>query len=294
VPAGLPSELLTRRPDLREAEDTIVSANAQVGVAVANFFPRIGLTSLYGGESLELKNVVKSTANIWNVVGSVAGPIFTGGQLIEQYRAQVAAWEQAKTQWAQSVISAFSEVSSALVLQQKLAEVRDAQEKTVHAYEGSVRLSLLRYNTGLANYYEVLEAQQLLFPAQIDLTRTQRDQLVVVVQLYRALAAAGGSCPRINGPRGVARSFRRPAGPGGCRDRSLTAGTGESAGAAPSGAAVALSRANCLKWTPGLPGEIEKGCAMRRIVLALFGVALWVAPAAAVQEIDSASRRPRT
>jgi outer membrane protein, multidrug efflux system len=187
VPPGLPSELLVRRPDLRQAEDAIVSANAQVGVAVASFFPRIGLTSLYGGESTELKDVVKSSANIWNLVGSVAGPIFTGGQLIGQYRAQVAAWEQAKTDWAQSVITAFAEVSSALVLQQKLATARVAQEKTVQAYEESVRLSILRYTTGLANYYEVLEAQQFLFPAQISLARTERDQLLVVVDLYRAL-----------------------------------------------------------------------------------------------------------
>jgi len=187
TPPGLPAELVERRPDVRQAEEQIRSANAQVGVAVANFFPRIGLTSLYGGQSTELEDVVKGSANIWNLVGSISGPIFTGGQLLEQYYAQVAGWEQAKLQWEQTLVTAFSEVSSTLVLQEKLGEVRDAQEKTVHAYEESVRLSLLRYNQGLANYYEVLEAQQLLFPAQIDLAQTQRDQLVVVVDLYRAL-----------------------------------------------------------------------------------------------------------
>ncbi|MEW6273490.1 MAG: efflux transporter outer membrane subunit [Thermodesulfobacteriota bacterium] len=187
TPPGLPAELLERRPDVRQAEEVIRSANAQVGVAVANFFPRIGLTSLYGGQSTELEDVVKGSANIWNIVGSISGPIFTGGQLLEQYYAQVAAWEQAKLQWEQTLITAFAEVSSTLVLQEKLAEVRKAQEETVRAYEESVRLSLLRYNQGLANYYEVLEAQQLLFPAQNDLARTQRDQLVVVVDLYRAL-----------------------------------------------------------------------------------------------------------
>jgi multidrug efflux system outer membrane protein len=187
TPPGLPSELLERRPDVREAEETIRSANAQVGVAVANFFPRIGLTSLYGGQSTELEDVVKGSANIWNIVGSISGPIFTGGQLLEQYYAQVAAWEQAKLQWEQTLVNAFSEVSSTLVLQDKLRQVREAQEATVRAYEESVRLSLLRYNQGLANYYEVLEAQQLLFPAQNNLARTQRDELVVVVALYRAL-----------------------------------------------------------------------------------------------------------
>ena len=187
TPPGLPSALLERRPDVRQAEDSVRSANAQVGVAIANFFPQIGLTSLYGGQSTELKDVVKGSANIWNLVGTISGPIFTGGQLIEQYYAQVAAWEQTKLQWEQTLITAFSEVSNTLVAQQKLEEVRVAQQKTVDAYQESVRLSLLRYNQGLANYYEVLEAQQLLFPAQNDLARTQRDQLLVVVDLYRTL-----------------------------------------------------------------------------------------------------------
>ena len=163
------------------------TANAQVGVAVANFFPQIGLTSLYGGQSTQLKDLVKGSANIWNLVGSISGPIFTGGQLIEQYYAQVAFWEQTKLSWEQTLITAFSEVSTTLVSQAKLAEVRADQEKTVAAYQESVRLSLLRYNQGLANYYEVLEAQQLLFPAQNDLARVQRDQLQVVVDLYRTL-----------------------------------------------------------------------------------------------------------
>lgn len=187
TPPGLPADLLERRPDVRQAEESIRSANAQVGVAVANFFPRIGLTSLYGGQSTELSDVVKGSANIWSLVGSISGPIFTGGQLLEQYYAQVAFWEQTKLQWEQTLITAFSEVSSTLVAQEKLEEVRVAQQKTVDAYQESVNLSLLRYNQGLANYYEVLEAQQLLFPAQNDLARTQRNQLQVVVDLYRAL-----------------------------------------------------------------------------------------------------------
>lgn len=187
TPPGLPSDLLERRPDVLQAEENMRSANAQVGVAVANFFPRIGLTSLYGGESTELKDVVKGTANIWNLVGSISGPIFTGGQLLEQYYAQKAFWEQTKFQWEQTLVTAFSEVSSTLVSQAKLVDVRAEQEKTVAAYQESVRLSLLRYNQGLANYYEVLEAQQLLFPAQNDLARVQRDQLQVVVDLYRVL-----------------------------------------------------------------------------------------------------------
>jgi multidrug efflux system outer membrane protein len=187
VPPGLPSQILERRPDVRQAEDILISTNAQVGVAVANFFPRIGLTSLYGGESTELENLVKTQGAIWNVAGSIVGPIFTGGQNLETYYAQVAVFEQSKQQYVQSILLAFEEVSNTLVSQEKLVEIRAAQERAVTALQESVRLSLLRYDQGLASYYEVLEAEQFLFPAQNALAQTLRDQLLVVVQLYRAL-----------------------------------------------------------------------------------------------------------
>jgi multidrug efflux system outer membrane protein len=187
TPAGLPSQLLERRPDVIQAEDELISANAQVGVAVANFFPRIGLTSLYGGESTELENLVKTQGAIWNVAGSIAGPIFTGGQNLETYRAQVAVFEQSKAQYLQSILLALQDVSNVLTSQQKLNEIRAARERQVVALQESVRLSLLRYDQGLANYYEVLEAQQQLFPAQNALAQAIRDQLNVVVQLYLAL-----------------------------------------------------------------------------------------------------------
>lgn len=187
IPAGLPSELLRRRPDVQAAEADVMATNAEVGVAVANFFPRIGLTSLYGGQSAQLGDIAKSPASVWNLLGSLSGPIFTGGQLIEQYRAQVAAWQEARARWGQAVVNSFAEVSSALVLHGKLAAVRSAKEREVAAYRESVRLALLRYEAGLATYYEVLEAQQFLFPALAQLAQVQRDQLLVVVRLYRSL-----------------------------------------------------------------------------------------------------------
>jgi len=187
TPPGLPSALLERRPDVLQAEHTIASANAQVGVAIANFFPQIGLTALYGGQSTALADIVKGSFSIWNVAGNAAGPLFQGFALLEQYRAQVAGWEQTKAQYEQTVITAFSEVSNALTAQRKLVEIRIAQERAVRAYQESVRLSLLRYSSGLAGYFEVLEAQQQLFPAQIALAQVQRDQLLTVVVLYRAL-----------------------------------------------------------------------------------------------------------
>ncbi|MBU6282455.1 efflux transporter outer membrane subunit [bacterium] len=218
IPAGLPSELLLRRPDLVAAEADVMAANAEVGVAVANFFPRIGLTALYGGQSPQLGDVVKNAANVWNLLGSLSGPIFTGGQLIEQYRARVAAWEEAKARWGQAVVISFAEVSSALVLNRKLVAAREAKEREVAAYRESVRLALLRYEAGLANYYEVLEAQQLLFPALRQLAEVQRDQLLVIVRLYRSLG--GGWAVPVDGWDTSA-----PAAPALPTDRDAGAGT---------------------------------------------------------------------
>jgi multidrug efflux system outer membrane protein len=187
TPAGLPSQLLERRPDVLEAEHQIASANAQVGAAIANFFPRIGLTALYGGQSTDLKDIVKHSFNLWNVAGNAVGPLFQGFLLLEQYRFQVAGWEETKAFYYQTVLNAFAEVSNVLTAQSRVAESRAEQERAVRAYQEAVRLSLLRYNSGLASYYEVLEAQQQLFPAEIALAQFQLDQLLTVVDLYRAL-----------------------------------------------------------------------------------------------------------
>ena len=187
TPPGLPSALLERRPDILEAEHAIASANAAVGVAIANFFPRIGLTALYGGQSTELSDIAKGNFSIWNVAGNAAGPLFQGFSLLEQYRGQKAVWEETKASYEQTVITAFAEVSNTLTAQTKLAEARDAQQVAVDSYQESVRLARIRYDSGLATYYEVLEAQQLLFPSEIALAQLQLDQLLTVVTLYRAL-----------------------------------------------------------------------------------------------------------
>lgn len=187
TPPGLPAELLRRRPDVLEAERRIEETNAEVGVAVASFFPRIGLTSLYGGQSTELENIVKTPGVIWSIAGSIMGPIFQGGRLTENYRARQAAWEAAKTQYAQSVLTALAEVSNALIAQQKLEGVRAEEADEVDGLRSSVNLALLRYDGGRATYFEVLEAEQQLFPAELALARTDLDRLLAVVDLYRAL-----------------------------------------------------------------------------------------------------------
>jgi multidrug efflux system outer membrane protein len=117
----------------------------------------------------------------------VAGPLFQGFALLEQYRAQVAGWEETKAFYKQTVITAFAEVSNVLTAQTKFAEARAERERAVRAYQESVRLSLIRYNSGLAGYFEVLDAQQQLFPAEIALAQVQLNELLTVVTLYRAL-----------------------------------------------------------------------------------------------------------
>jgi outer membrane protein, multidrug efflux system len=172
---------------VRQAEQRLAKANAQIGVAKSSFFPRIGLTALVGGVSPELSAITGGTASVWALAGSVAGPIFQGGRILESYRASVAAWEQSRLQYELAAVRAFQEVSDAVVALQKLAQFEAEQTRTVTAYEQSVRVANRRYLGGLASYYEVLEAQQLLFPAQDLLARVRRDRFVALVSLYKAL-----------------------------------------------------------------------------------------------------------
>src|SRR5216117_2723223 len=151
------------------------------------FLPAPRPLSLYGGQSSELENVVKSAGNVWAIGGSLAGPLFQGGRLLASYRASSAAWEEAVERYEQATLQAFAEVSNALVARQKLKGEHAERAETVKALQTSVALSLQRYNDGIASYFEVLEAEQQLFPAELDLARTQRDELVAVVTLYRAL-----------------------------------------------------------------------------------------------------------
>jgi multidrug efflux system outer membrane protein len=186
-PAGLPADLLERRPDVLQAEQVLRSNNAQIGVSIADFFPRIGLTALYGGTSSELESVVKGAGNVWSIAASVTGPIFQAGKLYGGYKSAVANWEAAKWQYEGVVLNALREVSNALVDAQKLKDVRDQDAKAVTALQEASELATIRYTGGLATYFEVLEAQQQLFPAEDQLARTERDELLAVVQLYAAL-----------------------------------------------------------------------------------------------------------
>jgi multidrug efflux system outer membrane protein len=187
VPAGLPSELLERRPDVRQAEAAAHAANAGIGVTVGGFLPRIGLSALLGAVSPQLDNITSRKAGLWSVGAQATGPLFQGGGLHGQYYGAKAAWEEAKLRYQQTALNAFADVADALVSSQKLVEVRTQQERAVRAYEDAVKVSKQRYASGNANYFEVLQAQQQLFPAEASLAQTRRDELIAVVQLYKAL-----------------------------------------------------------------------------------------------------------
>ena len=186
VPAGLPSDLLQRRPDLRESEQQLVAANANVGVAMANFFPTISLTAALGGVSPEVSNLF-TAGKTWSIAGGLTGPIFQGLRLKNQYDARVAQWERARLEYEQAVTSAFGEVSSALVANQKLSEAEEQQARTVSAYQAAVRLSNDRYLAGLAGYLDVLQAEQQLYPAEQNWAQLRFQRLANFVQLYKAL-----------------------------------------------------------------------------------------------------------
>ena len=187
VPPGIPSQLLERRPDLLEAEQTLVAANARVGVAFTGYFPRIGLTALGGSASSDLSDLLDSGTGLWSVAASAAGPLFTAGQTTYDWRAAEAAAAASRAAYEGAVLNALREVSDAFTAREELALVRVQQERTVAALAESVKMATTRYVSGLSSYFEVLDAQQELYPAEFDLARTRRDEHLAVVEIYRAL-----------------------------------------------------------------------------------------------------------
>ncbi len=187
TPPGLSAALLERRPDVMQAEEQVVAANARVGVAMGNFLPRLGLTTLYGGATDDLEDLVSGRANLWNVVGEATGPLFQGGLLLSEYRAQESGFDEAVANYEKVVLVALAEISDALVAQRTLAAERVQRERAVVSLQEALELALVRYRQGLASYYEVLDAQQQLFPAELLLADVLRDEHNTVVRLYAAL-----------------------------------------------------------------------------------------------------------
>ena len=186
IPAGLPSALLERRPDLREAEQRLVAANAAVGVAQASYFPTLSLTGLIGGVAPRVSQLF-GAGREWNIGSGLNGPALQGLRLKDQKAVAVAQWEQARTHYEAAVTGAFGEVSTLLVAYGKLADVEAQQARAVAAYQEAVKLATMRYSAGLSSYLEVLDAQQQLFPAENNRSQARLARLTTLVQLYKAL-----------------------------------------------------------------------------------------------------------
>jgi multidrug efflux system outer membrane protein len=190
VPAGLPSSLIERRPDIREAEQILVAANAEIGVAKAQFFPQIALTGSAGGSfgrSSAFTSLFPTQVGIWSYGAQVAQPIFTGGALRGNLRIAESQHQQSLRAYRQTIQRAFGDVSDALIGYDKLHQVRVRQEDTVSDLQESVRISTLRYKGGTTTYLEVLDSQRSLYGAELSLASARGDEFRSLVQLYRAL-----------------------------------------------------------------------------------------------------------
>lgn len=190
LPEGLPSSILERRPDLRRAEQYLVSANAQVGVAKAAYFPRIALTASTGFESAALSDLFSGANHTW-VFGPVGSlPIFNAGRIRAGVRSAEARKEQALLQYQQAVQQAFREVSDSLIGYRKLAEFRKEQEALVESVRAAVRVADLRYKGGITSYLEYLDTQRQSLDAELRFAQARRDELVSLILLYRSLGGA--------------------------------------------------------------------------------------------------------
>ena len=187
VPPGLPSELLERRPDIRAAEQDLIAANAQIGVARAAYFPTLSLSGLLGGQSTQLASLFSGPHSAWSVVPQVTQPIFTAGRLKSTVKLAEAEQERAVVQYQKTIQTAFSEVSNSLIAHQKVRESREKQEELVFALQDRLRLAYIRYRGGVDTQLNALDADRDLFQAELTLSQVRLQELLTVVQLYKAL-----------------------------------------------------------------------------------------------------------
>jgi outer membrane protein, multidrug efflux system len=187
IPAGIPSELLERRPDIRQSEQFLVAANAQIGVARAAYYPQISLTGTGGFQSDALARLFAGSAGLWSVAGSLAQPIFTAGKIRSGVRLAEAQQQEAVLSYQQTIQQSFREVSDSLVGYRKLREFREQQELLTASAQGAAYLSNIRYKGGVASYLEVLTNETNYFSAELNLAQAQANELLALVQLYQAL-----------------------------------------------------------------------------------------------------------
>jgi len=187
VPAGLPSALLERRPDIRQAEQQVVAANASIGVAKADYFPQIALTGTGGSQSYALTNLFGGPAGLWTLAASAAQPIFQGGRLRNRVELAEAQQQEAALFYQRAIQQAFREVSDALIAYRRSQEFRIQQEQLTRSAEDATRLSNMRYSGGATSYLEVLDSETRKFAAQLNLAQAQLNELQSMVRIYRAL-----------------------------------------------------------------------------------------------------------
>jgi len=187
VPAGLPSALLERRPDIRAAEQDLIAANANIGVAKAAYFPTLSLSGFLGGESTQLSNLFSGPSSAWSLVPQLTQPIFTAGRLKSGVRLAQAQREHALVEYQKAIQTAFTEVSDALIAHQRVRESREKQEALVFALQDRLGLAYARYRGGVDTQLNALDADRDLFQSELDLAQIRLQELLSVVQLYKAL-----------------------------------------------------------------------------------------------------------
>ncbi len=186
MPAGLPSQVLEQRPDILRAEQQLIAANAQIGAAKALYFPTISLTGAFGRASTDLDNLFDGPSRTWNFAGSLVGPIFTAGAISGQVAQAEAVQKAALLQYQQTIQNAFADVDDALVSREQRVEQLAAQERLVAALKEYEELAGLLWDGGYAPYSTVLQAQEQLFPQELNLTATRAALLGSAVAIYRA------------------------------------------------------------------------------------------------------------
>jgi multidrug efflux system outer membrane protein len=184
---GLPSSLLERRPDIREAEQRLISANAQIGAAKAYYFPQISLTGFLGGQSRALSDLFTGPARFWTITPGAVLPIFTANQVRVGVRLTESQQREMVITYQKTIYNAFREVSDALVRYERTREQRRQQDRLVHAQQETSRLSNLRYQAGMDSYLQVLDADRNLFQGRLALAQLRLGELLTYVELYRAL-----------------------------------------------------------------------------------------------------------
>lgn len=187
VPEGLPSDLLERRPDIRQAEQNLIAANARIGAAKAQYFPTISLTGAFGWSSRSLSSMFTGPAHTWSWAAAAVQPIFTGGAIYGQVKSAKAAQEEALFQYKKAVQNAFTDVDNALIDQKRLREQIEAQEKQVASLRTYAQVARLRYDNGYTSYIEVLDAERSLFDAELAYTQTKGNLFQALVNLYKAM-----------------------------------------------------------------------------------------------------------